>query len=251
MATRITESELFLPALYVIYSSNKANTSAIIKALTEAFRPTGEDAAILAGRRDSKFSQIVRNLMGSHYDTNGMQQMTVKDSGSYFHLTAKGKKTVEDNYASLHYIFEYSFDYDQLTEYSDKVFAAHAHKKKLLVYDENDTVTEGKTSSKQTIVKERSKKLREAAIAHYTVDDTIKCCVCGFDFGEVYGDRGKGYIQIHHQKPIYQYAEDGVETIISDAIKDMKPVCANCHCMIHRNKDHMLTIEELKALMNV
>ena len=28
------------------------------------------------------------------------------------------------------------------------------------------------------------------------------CKVCGFNFGAVYGEYGKGYIHIHHNKPI-------------------------------------------------
>lgn len=27
-----------------------------------------------------------------------------------------------------------------------------------------------------------------------------KCCVCGFDFEEIYGQIGKGYIEIHHSE---------------------------------------------------
>ncbi len=37
-------------------------TSTLINELESEFRPTGEDAEILDGRSDTKFSQIVRNL---------------------------------------------------------------------------------------------------------------------------------------------------------------------------------------------
>lgn len=30
---------------------------------------------------------------------------------------------------------------------------------------------------------------------------------------------------------------------------DLVPVCANCHRMIHRRKDDVLTIEELKSIV--
>lgn len=33
-----------------------------------------------------------------------------------------------------------------------------------------------------------------------------------------------------------------------DPIKDLRPVCPNCHAMIHRQKEP-LTIEELKKIM--
>ena len=163
MSKRIAENELVLPALYVIYLNKKANTTKIKEVLTDVFNPQGEDAKILAGRKDTKFSQIVRNLMGSHYESNHMSEYTKKDSSKYFSLTAEGLKYVEDNLAFLQYLFKNSFEYDSAIELSSKVFTSKKTKK-VLIYDEDDTITEGKVSTKTAIVKERSQKLRRAAI---------------------------------------------------------------------------------------
>ena len=141
------------------------------------------------------------------------------------------------------------FDYDSAIELSSKVFTSKKTKK-VLIYDEDDTITEGKVSTKTAIVKERSQKLRRAAIEHYTVDGKIVCSVCGFDFKKIYGELGDGYIQMHHENPVYQYSDDGFETYISEAVKNMKPLCANCHCMVHRNKGRLISITELKAIMD-
>ena len=249
MSKRIAENELVLPALYVIYLNKKANTTKIKEVLTDVFNPQGEDAKILAGRKDTKFSQIVRNLMGSHYESNHMSEYTKKDSSKYFSLTVEGLKYVEDNLAFLQYLFKNSFEYDSAIELSSKVFTSKKTKK-VLVYDEDDTITEGKVSTKTAIVKERSQKLRRAAIEHYTVEGKIVCSVCGFDFKKIYGELGDGYIQMHHENPVYQYSDDGFETYISEAVKNMKPLCANCHCMVHRNKGRLISITELKAIMN-
>lgn len=249
MSKRIAENELVLPALYVIYLNKKANTTKIKEVLTDVFNPQGEDAKILAGRKDTKFSQIVRNLMGSHYESNHMSEYTKKDSSKYFSLTAEGLKYVEDNLAFLKYLFKNSFEYDSAIELSSKVFTSKKTKK-VLIYDEDDTITEGKVSTKTAIVKERSQKLRKAAIEHYTVDGKIVCSVCGFDFKKIYGELGDGYIQMHHENPIYQYSDDGFETYISEAVENMKPLCANCHCMVHRNKGRLISITELKAIMD-
>ena len=247
MSKRIAETELLLPALYVIYLNKRANTTKIKETLTDVFNPQGEDIKILAGRKDTKFSQIVRNLMGSHYESNHMSEYTKKDSSRYFSLTDKGLKYVENNLAFLQYLFKNSFEYDRAIELSSKVFTSKKTKK-VLIYDEDDIITEGKVSTKTAIVKERSQKLRRAAIEHYTADGKILCSVCGFDFKEIYGDLGDGYIQMHHENPIYQYADDGLESYISEAVKNMKPLCANCHCMIHRNKNKLISITELKAI---
>ena len=92
MSERIEEKSLILPALFFINEEGKLNTSEIIKKLEAALAPTGEDAEILSGRSDTKFSQKVRNLMGSHYSSNGMKELTVKSNDGYFSLTDQGKQ---------------------------------------------------------------------------------------------------------------------------------------------------------------
>lgn len=61
---RITESQLVLPALYLMSKSVNGfvSTSDLISGLTEVLHPTGVDAEILSGRSDTYFSQKVRNL---------------------------------------------------------------------------------------------------------------------------------------------------------------------------------------------
>lgn len=70
------------------------------------------------------------------------------------------------------------------------------------------------------------------------------CAVCGMNFGDMYGDIGKNYIQIHHSIPIHLMEEEH-EVVID---KELFPVCANCHAMLHR-KDPPYTIEELRELV--
>lgn len=74
----------------------------------------------------------------------------------------------------------------------------------------------------------------------------VLCCeACGFDFSKTYGDRGEGYIEGHHKKPISQMDKGGEET----RIKDIALVCSNCHRMLHRMRP-LITVEELKNLIN-
>jgi len=71
-----------------------------------------------------------------------------------------------------------------------------------------------------------------------------RCSVCGFDFGEKFGDIGRGFIHVHHLVPLSTIRE-GYEV---DPIKDLRPICPNCHAMIHR-KNPPYTIEELKTIL--
>ncbi len=72
-----------------------------------------------------------------------------------------------------------------------------------------------------------------------------KCKVCGFNFEQVYGERGRGFIEVHHTKPLYL----GDEEQEIDPKKDLVPVCSNCHRMIHRRKDEVLTVEQLQEML--
>jgi len=65
MAGRVREGDLVIPALRIAEGrpDGHISTSDLIVALTEWFEPDGEDAEILDGRVDTKFSQKVRNLI--------------------------------------------------------------------------------------------------------------------------------------------------------------------------------------------
>ena len=60
-----TEEELILPALFELYwaKDHKMTTSELINRLTNILEPTGTDAEMLFGRKDTRFSQKVRNLI--------------------------------------------------------------------------------------------------------------------------------------------------------------------------------------------
>ena len=70
------------------------------------------------------------------------------------------------------------------------------------------------------------------------------CCVCGFNFGGVYGEVAEGYIHVHHLRPL---SEIGREYVI-DPIEDLRPVCPNCHAVLHR-RIPAFSIEEIRAIL--
>lgn len=75
----------------------------------------------------------------------------------------------------------------------------------------------------------------------------LSCKVCGFNFEEVYGERGAGYIEIHHIKPLSTFSGEEVDV---NPETDLIPLCSNCHKMIHRRHDNVLTVEQLKEMVN-
>lgn len=87
---------------------------------------------------------------------------------------------------------------------------------------------------------ERNPKARARCIAVHGA----ACKVCGFDFGIVFGEEFSGKIEVHHIKPI---SEIGGEYVV-DPVRDLVPVCPNCHMMLHSKAEGVYSVEELKQL---
>ena len=110
------------------------------------------------------------------------------------------------------------------------------------VQEETAGTTEGKRTVYYTTKYERSSKNREAAIRIHGT----KCMICGFDFGQKYGELGKGYIEVHHIKPLATLEQE----VVINPETDLICVCANCHRMLHRFKNYIVTVEELKYIVD-
>lgn len=86
---------------------------------------------------------------------------------------------------------------------------------------------------------ERNTKGREKCIEHYGFD----CAVCGFNFKREYGELGSEFIHVHHLNNLAEIKEK----YEVDPVKDLRPVCANCHAMLHK-RSPLYSIDELKAI---
>lgn len=104
------------------------------------------------------------------------------------------------------------------------------------------TQSEGQSRTTQSTTYRRSKQNRINAIRFHGT----KCVACGFDFNEVYGkELAKSYIQVHHTRSITEI--EGEEINIES---DLVPLCANCHCMVHRVSGEIMSIDELRSLIS-
>lgn len=70
------------------------------------------------------------------------------------------------------------------------------------------------------------------------------CSVCGFDFERTYGPIGSGFIHVHHLNPLA--SAKGRRTVSPQS--DLRPVCPNCHEMLHR-RNPPFGIDEMKAIV--
>ena len=83
---------------------------------------------------------------------------------------------------------------------------------------------------------ERDPRARAACIRHHGT----KCKVCEFDFEARYGELGRGFIHVHHRRPLNR--PRALNSV--DPKRDLVPVCPNCHAMLHR-RDPPYDIEQL------
>jgi 5-methylcytosine-specific restriction enzyme A len=105
--------------------------------------------------------------------------------------------------------------------------------------DIKETFREGKSKDIIQTRYERNPEARKRCLTHYG----YSCKVCSFNFENHFGEVGKGFIHVHHINPI---SEIGREYEI-DPIKDLIPVCPNCHSMIH-SKRPAFTIDEINEI---
>ena len=104
---------------------------------------------------------------------------------------------------------------------------------------------EGKIRTRSHIVRERNRKLvqrKKENVLRKT--GRLVCAACEFDFAEKYGERGEGFIECHHTKPLSDL-EPGSKT----HLKDLVLLCSNCHSMIHAKRP-WLEMKDLASLIN-
>lgn len=87
---------------------------------------------------------------------------------------------------------------------------------------------------------ERDRRARQACLRHWQT----KCAVCGFSFPDMYGEIGEGFIHVHHITPLSEISK----SYQVDPIEHLRPVCPNCHAMLHK-KSPPYSIEELKEII--
>jgi 5-methylcytosine-specific restriction protein A len=87
---------------------------------------------------------------------------------------------------------------------------------------------------------ERDPRARAASLGHWG----HSCSVCNFDFSKVYGSIGDGFIVVHHLTEISTVGPD----YEIDPVNDLRPVCPNCHAMLHTTRPAR-TIDELREIL--
>lgn len=247
----ISERELVIPALNIMARfDGEISTSTLIQELRSILKPSDHDATILEGRNDDIFSQKVRNLR-SHktLEKPGLATYTSRGRQGYWSITEIGKRLVEKNLEASEVILQAPFP-PAVIQSSFGTLPTNTNSPSPAAFDENVPVREGGAKTRLKNIYERSQRLRDYVIRQRMEQASLRCEVCDFDFEDFYGELGRGFIEVHHKIPIYCRKGQSEESRIAEAVGDVAVLCSNCHRMVHRKRDQMMQVEDLRRILS-
>lgn len=214
-------------------------------ALIDGYQRAGKEVGYW-GRR---FLQAVRRNGGL---ATAKRMMAPRNSGERTGLGAlldagRPDLTVEaiilqPKYRGLFAKAELSTAAERLGEYGKIAASRHAARERLFPdeLEPGQKYVEGTRKQVRVNAYERDPRARKACLTAHG----LNCAACGLNFETRYGALGTGFIHVHHLKPLALM--DGEYEL--DPVADMRPVCPNCHAMLHR-PEKTLSVEELRAIL--
>jgi hypothetical protein len=138
----------------------------------------------------------------------------------------------------------------ELSEYAGVDRHSHLHECQAIIakafswpgeFTEGSTFYEGAKRRVTVNAYERDPTARLRCIEHYG----CLCFICRFDFFASFGPVAEGFIQVHHLRPL---SEIGAGYAVNP-ITDLRPVCPNCHAVIHLG-GCTRSIDEVRRMLN-
>jgi len=161
------------------------------------------------------------------FDENGFLIVTAKDDLTAFGIKVTKRTNVPHRISSLPAYQLLSAWRVSLPEElpSDAIQATH---------------TEGAAVTVMVNRYERDRMARSRCIAHYG----CACHACGIKLSDIYGPAAESFIHVHHVIPIASIKAE----YELDPIRDLRPLCPNCHAVAHLRREPY-DIQELRAML--
>lgn len=148
------------------------------------------------------------------HDADGIGPARIKAFGT--ELTAKSLIRIGPRW--------YASDVDFMSPVSEEVMTG-------------ELLTEGGSKTISINAYERNRSARAICLQHHG----RRCVICGFDGKDHYGAIGDGVIHVHHIVPIADIKSE----YSLEPIRDLVPVCPNCHAVIHSTRP-ALSVAQLR-----
>lgn len=238
---QVKESELIIPALKIIYEKPNITTSELIKELQKMIELYPKDKMIIKNRKDTYFSQTVRNLCGSHIVTNEFGRcVDVKKENNIncFVINEYGLKKIKHNFAN---------ELEEITE--DELYQNEIQSVSSYFNSDLDNSINRKPELKTNGNNKRYK--TDPRIAKTAIEASEFICEYGKIIKEPHktfkSKNGNYYMEGHHLIPMkaqkdYAINIDRPENIIS--------LCPICHRAIH-NACNPEKLKILKTLFEI
>ncbi len=223
---KITENDITKVSLKIVNDNPGINTTQLIKKLEKIVELNEEDKKLLDNRKDTKFSQIVRNLTGSHLKTNEFGKCVEYDKkikrNKKFYINEMGKKIIEE------------YEVNKWNEEKDdnnlqrEIRECSIYNTKIELEKANTRIPEKNFSSYSTKYKV------DARISKTVLKENDYVCEIEKLTGEKHKTfnttRGIQYMEGHHLIPM-KAQKDFNENI--DRSNNICCLCPNCHRAIH------------------
>lgn len=212
-------------------------------------RPQSEELVELAQRIARVSAALGLIDRGLRLRTPDAVAMKLRNFSSFDpQYTDSGRKGLTNgNMLEIELWEEFSGRPDEVTRVANGILQLiGASETEILALDDLDfEAPEGRIMTQVHISRERNstlvKKKKAAALRQH---GGLACEVCGFDFLQTYGERGREFIECHHTLPVSLLGEHGKTNL-----KDLALVCSNCHRMIHARRPWW-SIDDAKAAVN-
>ncbi len=223
---RVSEQQLLLPTLQIIGRNPGCKTEFIIDELRRTVQFNLEDLEILSGRNDEKFTQIIRNLTGSHYATNALSSYTTRTQpGRHFcyFLNQVGEDIInQHDMDNLHDEIEENIE-DTIVEDAQPIIDITT------LVSLNNRVPELNPQSRTGRYK------TNASLKKTAIQNANYICEYSYLFGDqhlTFDTRsGNQYLEGHHLIPMKAQADFGIKNL--DRLENIVALCPICHAAVH------------------
>ncbi len=229
-----TRDELILALdFYVQYGGNPpAKDSAAIKSLSELLNTLGS-AAIKASDKFRNVNGVYMKIMNFRrfdpiYAAKGAVGLSRGGKGDeevwndFLNRPNELKKTAAAIQANI------SLNPKSVSIKYDEIEIAEAEEGRILT-----RIHTQRERNREIVKKKKLDAMRQKGV--------LACEVCSFDFERMYGERGIGFAEVHHTKPLHTLVPGSMTKL-----EDLAILCANCHRMVHAKRP-WLELTELKS----